>query len=1267
MSTSFIYYGTAILTALYAIVVSVVYFASPKCNYEEDGECKSEDAVVWATDLFIGSIILLLSIHLCLQVAIKACCIAFISIAAGYIVKGGTGLYVSILETRNDNNDMIAYYLLTCFQYVLWTGTAKALRGTVDDAELLVGEIAKPLGFLPSTICLWFVILSAMVIVIGCVWSIIASAPIHSDSIDDSPTNYEIVSYGQLVWQGCFAAFLVCASNDFGDLAKLNDHGTKTWTRQTSVAAGLVLVCQLLVMGLLIYLGLHSSNVNIWGVTEGAAFASVWLNYAMLMTFFFIYCMLASLFLRDNLRGTFEKDEAREQPETDDEFQEVSLHDDEQLIRDNAQKIGSRGTFVASDDANDGPKTHREGSYTGGVINLLAFPVIQLQSPDCFSVFELQEGRASSYAVEKNDETVNPKGVEEKQCTDDSVKETPVVETNPKAQGITKKWGGFWFFGRNQKKDRAVSNANNELRTKSSLESEHTGLSLQDIQLMPYQSDETRSDTSKKGSIANDVAQTELSVHGRDVDAVEKAGSTSSADRRMSFSQSQSSFERSTVFRISNYLDLWKGPFIAKADENNDDATPDVSRQEMDCNPSVGGPVTDPSEAESPTQKRDADGSVAASRSRSSGPDLSLSHSKSVLTHVSKVESTVQQNGSYFDFWNGIFIPKAKDDNMKEPLESKEQEQNHTVLDKSKSDGAATLAVSQSGTPLRQLDDISVKRVPSSGALNASRSRSSGPDLSLSHSKSVSTHVSKVESTVQQNGSYFDFWNGIFIPKAKDDNMKEPLDSKEQEPNHTVLDMLKSDGAAALAVLQSRTPLRQSDDISGKRVPSSRSLKLTQTRSNRSTTSQKDLQLRKSASTATIEELPGFEFRLGLEPAFTPESNHEEKPEQEVVTSPNEFVEVDLQYVERSVVEPDSEKESIIVGLQHLEPNAFNSSGVPIAETVPKREQRQQFFKLSHLFSPRQRKSAPMKDNILPTYDVATIPKKEEIVTAEMASLSFPVGIHDVHVTDVEMALGGFVEHEPVSREAPVMFVSPPVSNEVKDISAAVDTPPTCLEKDPVEFIVQDSMTQTRGSPTEDPLTQPLKSAAEDLTSRSRESFTEDSQIRLQECAAEDSVNPSPQTTAELSIPQVQDVLDEDSTKQGQESLGNDSITGTSIEKCGLQSNEMRHASSMEKVPPMVRKDSNLSTVSQFSVSDLKDKKKKKQFVDKNYRARLVRPLGYSPERVLSLDEKKMDWAITVAPRAAIDEDNLEDERDIQDNDVGRSELLQDTNMARDT
>ncbi len=1251
------YYGAAILTGLYAGVILVTHFASPSCIFEQDNECESEATIIWSTDLFTGLIVLLLSIHFNTKGVLKECGIAFVAFGVGYILKGSADVYVSKNWT-DSHNGSIAFYLLTCIQYILWTVSAVTFLVLVHVSENRMDGRVRPRGVVPSTISLFFVIVFAVVLLVACVWSMLTFTPIDEVSIQNIPASFEILRYGQLVWQAFFCLFLICCvSFAIGDLSKSQDIATRICDLPTSLAARAVLICQLLVAGLLVVFVVNLSADDEWAFTEGGTFALVLFNYAMLMTFFFIHTMLSSIFHRDNLRGTIEKDaqEAGEydgQADTDDEFQDGGLQEEHaqpsndkiQLLESNRAHDSMLKDDSPGDERNDGSKSVRKGKFLGEAV-ISAFSLINSVTTS--------SSKPVNLPTSEEPPSLEPKSMEpatevfsvwalqgENMGREDQ--ETIQQKSNPyerdsDAVDITKKKGRFWFQGRNKKNESSEHSELNmtrlhptdELKGRTSFESEGTGLDLEDIQLMAYRSEGS--------SFASEGENRKNGNNNGTADSI-NASSSISSEPHFSLSRSKSvskksSEERSTMFRIASYLELCNAQFNAKPEDNNE--------QEMEPMPSInfeqigGTPY-----GELSTHNRDAGASVDANGSLSSVPKMALSQAPSVLTEASKEQVTSHQNANYLELWKRIFFAKSVDN-------SAEHEKDSNLIE-----GPSVL----SKTNLSNSD------------------RTAPPTL-------LKPGISSL-----------------------------PLDEGPVQP-----------------------------------VPSTPSLQSTRTRSNRTTYSQKNLQLQANAPAITIEEMHGIEFEFGSEPMVIAEANDE------ITGEPDE-----------EMGQKCPRQNESIEDLHHLERTSEVTSVVEITKKVPKRQKGKR-FKLSRWFSPRQRKSTTSEDNPLPLMEVAAVPTQEQkIEETAREEMKYAVNFVDIDnydgIPDIEIALGRLEEHsletrlsltsleygQPndqdktiqkdqygESREVSTVFSPEPVDKErncsmgaieessvistmelfkttsiensstkasekqnlleistlsndnnthkcldgpegitaapsktlpheeqtregsqategtfgqesiVKDL---MNQPQESLAEDSIietqESLVEGSMTQAHKSlvevsmnqslenTVEDPMTQAEEILVEVPKTLAKESLVEDNVPLTQEGQVEDPMTLSHESLMEDPIIQAQESLVLDPMTQAQESLVDGSRSQISDAQDEVQLDDMSHVTSVDdnnmSTQPLSRTISNYSTVSQLSVSDMRGGNKVKHFVDKHYRTRLVQPVGYSSAGVTSFDDNNM-------------------------------------------
>jgi hypothetical protein len=279
----------------------------PQCNNVEE-ECGNErvDNTVlgWSTDFFVAIVVAILTIHLYFMTSKNnLCSLAFNGLWIGFALKGFTAMYFGN-SGIDDSKGMRGYYIVTLFQYALWTASVVFLGILVQESWNLLSEGEKVCGLIEYKSAAVLNILSAVAVITGCLWGGLAlwnvvPGPFDQYDYEDYDNKWipsEVLKIGQLLWHGSYSLCLVAAAYVWGALAKKNP--AVAGGLQNSVAASGIIVSQTALVGIVIYYAMRD-DVGIskgWAITESSSVSSTLVDYFMMMSIFFTHNLLYYIF-----------------------------------------------------------------------------------------------------------------------------------------------------------------------------------------------------------------------------------------------------------------------------------------------------------------------------------------------------------------------------------------------------------------------------------------------------------------------------------------------------------------------------------------------------------------------------------------------------------------------------------------------------------------------------------------------------------------------------------------------------------------------------------------------------------------------------------------------------------------------------------------------------------------------------------------------------------------------------------------------------------
>lgn len=342
-------YHAILVTALFIIYSFLVRYIPPRCVVDEDemadtsaemeNPCGTEgvdnSVYAWATDFFLAITFFILAIHLYMTLSVRKNVVAsaFVSLSLAFLFHGFAIRFFGN-TTAGDGKGMWQFYLLTFFQYILWTASAVLFGFLVQLSWYMLDDEGRKCGIMESRIILVINILSALAVVTGSLWS----AGAWSNMVDHVADGYgndttqssvpsEIFKISQLLWQASYCAFLITSSYVWGALAK-QEPQRLGGLLNTNAATGIVLA-QVVVACLVVYYTVAGGNGPLgWRVDDGNSVSTAFYNYAMLMTGFFSHQLFASFFLTNDLLKKKENDlEAATKNDIGEDTDEVSDDD----------------------------------------------------------------------------------------------------------------------------------------------------------------------------------------------------------------------------------------------------------------------------------------------------------------------------------------------------------------------------------------------------------------------------------------------------------------------------------------------------------------------------------------------------------------------------------------------------------------------------------------------------------------------------------------------------------------------------------------------------------------------------------------------------------------------------------------------------------------------------------------------------------------------------------------------------------------------------
>jgi len=170
----------------------------------------------------------------------------------------------------------------------------------------MIPETDRPCGITATRVCVCLVIISGIVIAVGCNWS--AFSPEVSiegivddyEASDELPTEITVFRVGRLAWHVFSCACVISASFVFGALARQQLDDVMVLGLKVTTAAIGVSMLQIGVLGILMYLT-FVAVLDGWDIKYGGVTVQIVLTYIMMLSLFFLHNLFASLFTRERV------------------------------------------------------------------------------------------------------------------------------------------------------------------------------------------------------------------------------------------------------------------------------------------------------------------------------------------------------------------------------------------------------------------------------------------------------------------------------------------------------------------------------------------------------------------------------------------------------------------------------------------------------------------------------------------------------------------------------------------------------------------------------------------------------------------------------------------------------------------------------------------------------------------------------------------------------------------------------------------------------
>jgi hypothetical protein len=213
--------------------------------------------------------------------------------------------------------------MLTLFYYTLWTVSA-LLFGFLIQAALDRMAEGDPsyCGKIESWLLFSSMVVSFLVLSVGCIWSSLAFWNVMNDNIDEYlersykdsvPTS--AILFGKLLWHVFYSGFLIVGAHVWSSLARQ----TKDLVGGLvcSSATAIIVLSQMLTIALLLFSAVGLAKEGTWGKVTSDNFFTVVFNYCMLMSCWSIKSFFLSVF------PTLNVCDGKELDSTDDENDDV--------------------------------------------------------------------------------------------------------------------------------------------------------------------------------------------------------------------------------------------------------------------------------------------------------------------------------------------------------------------------------------------------------------------------------------------------------------------------------------------------------------------------------------------------------------------------------------------------------------------------------------------------------------------------------------------------------------------------------------------------------------------------------------------------------------------------------------------------------------------------------------------------------------------------------------------------------------------------------
>ncbi len=194
-------------------------------------------------------------------------------------------------------DDETGFFMLTLLYYLLWTCSAFVYALLIHAALNEGNEVGgSQCGYLESRLLFGGMVLAFLAIATGCFW---CGQPIWNSVVDDSSAQsiwVTVLVSSQLLWHAFYCVFLITACYVWKTLAKQCE--ITVGGLPYSYAATGIVVSQVVILVIVVFYSLDfaSTKENLGTKTMQSTYTTIFFNYAILMTGYFIHTFFLSLF-----------------------------------------------------------------------------------------------------------------------------------------------------------------------------------------------------------------------------------------------------------------------------------------------------------------------------------------------------------------------------------------------------------------------------------------------------------------------------------------------------------------------------------------------------------------------------------------------------------------------------------------------------------------------------------------------------------------------------------------------------------------------------------------------------------------------------------------------------------------------------------------------------------------------------------------------------------------------------------------------------------